>query len=319
VPDHGVTLTEGHILRHAPASGGLGREAALIDIAQDLLLRHLHDTGVLELFAFKGGTALRKLYAGAAGRFSTDLDFSVASSDDDPPSALSLLAEAIHGAVIGPFTYRVVWRNDKPTIEYHSSFGRTGTTLASKLDVGPPPWLALTRRCWVTVPIHNRYGGALPQLPVMDLGENIAEKVARLNRVSPPRDAYDLWWVSTTPGLHLDQRLVRRLAVLKCWVDLNGLHHGAVSWPTLPSASGFDPTRWTTPRRARDFDDDSIGLLTAPPPNLDDLGRQLAERYRWLVDLDSDERRVAAGNAADRGLVLRMLALLPGCRLTGCR
>lgn len=153
----------------------------------------------------------------------------------------------------------------------------------------------------------------------MDLGENIAEKVARLNRVSPPRDAYDLCWVSRTAGLALDQLLVRRLAVLKCWVDTHGLHVGDVSWPTLPHAGGFNVERGLTRRRARDFDDDSIGLLTAPPPNLDDLGRDLVDRYRWLGDLDRDELRVARGQAGDRRLVLRMLADLPGARMIGSR
>lgn len=56
-------LTKARVLRHAPTRGQ-GFEAALIDIAQDLLLRHLHDVGLLADLAFKGGTALRKLYAG---------------------------------------------------------------------------------------------------------------------------------------------------------------------------------------------------------------------------------------------------------------
>lgn len=43
-----IQLTEGYIVRHAPATGAQGREAALIDVAQDILLRHLSDTGVLE-------------------------------------------------------------------------------------------------------------------------------------------------------------------------------------------------------------------------------------------------------------------------------
>ena len=89
--DYQVRLTEGHVLRHAPAQSSQGRDAAVIDIAQDLLLRHLHDEGVLTLVAFKGGTALRKVYAGAAGRFSTDLDFSLAALDDDPSSVIGLL------------------------------------------------------------------------------------------------------------------------------------------------------------------------------------------------------------------------------------
>jgi hypothetical protein len=49
-----VRLTQGHVLRHAPAQSAQGRDAAVIDIAQDLLLRHLSERGVLTLVAFKG-------------------------------------------------------------------------------------------------------------------------------------------------------------------------------------------------------------------------------------------------------------------------
>jgi hypothetical protein len=76
--------------------------------------------------------------------------------------------------------------------------------LQSKIDVGPPPWLPPVSRSWVEVPIHDRYGGPLPSLLVVDLAENVAEKIARLNRRSPARDAYDLVWVVGTPGLDLD-------------------------------------------------------------------------------------------------------------------
>jgi len=63
---YAIRLTQGHVLRHAPAQSPQGRDAAVIDIAQDLLLRQLAEVGVLSLVAFKGGTALRKVYAGAA-------------------------------------------------------------------------------------------------------------------------------------------------------------------------------------------------------------------------------------------------------------
>lgn len=75
-------ITQGRLARHTPP-GPQGRYAALIDIAQDLLLARLHEQGVFEHLVFKGGTALRKLYAGNAGRFSTDLDFSVREPSDD--------------------------------------------------------------------------------------------------------------------------------------------------------------------------------------------------------------------------------------------
>jgi hypothetical protein len=65
-----ITVTVGWIARHTPKGAGAGgREAAILDIAQDLLLRELHETGALDALVFKGGTALRKLYAGNQGRF----------------------------------------------------------------------------------------------------------------------------------------------------------------------------------------------------------------------------------------------------------
>ena len=63
--EYDINIQPGHIARHTPRNAGAqGREAAVIDIAQDLLLRHLHDEGILDGVAIKGGTAIRKLYAG---------------------------------------------------------------------------------------------------------------------------------------------------------------------------------------------------------------------------------------------------------------
>jgi hypothetical protein len=41
------------------------------------------------------------VYAGAAGRFSTDPDFSVAKLDDEPGAVIPLLVDAIDGARLG--------------------------------------------------------------------------------------------------------------------------------------------------------------------------------------------------------------------------
>ena len=48
------------LARHAPQGPG-GRQAALIDIAQDLLLTRLYERGVFDHLLFKGGTALERL------------------------------------------------------------------------------------------------------------------------------------------------------------------------------------------------------------------------------------------------------------------
>ena len=80
-------ITTGWLARHTPQGPG-GRQAALIDIAQDLLLARLCERGVFDHLVFKGGTALRRLNA---GRFSTDLDFSVRNPDaPEVPSGLEV-------------------------------------------------------------------------------------------------------------------------------------------------------------------------------------------------------------------------------------
>ena len=101
-----ITLTVGWISRHTPPGAGVdGRDAAVIDIAQDLLLRDLHERGSLDALVFKSGTSLRKLYAGNQGRFSLDLDFSVADPTSDTDTVVLQLVSDIDGTSIGPFTY----------------------------------------------------------------------------------------------------------------------------------------------------------------------------------------------------------------------
>ena len=73
-----VGLTVGLVTRHFQGRAG-GWDPALLDIAQDHALCHLHEQGLFDMgLVFKGGTALRKCRAGAVGRFSTDLDFAAA-------------------------------------------------------------------------------------------------------------------------------------------------------------------------------------------------------------------------------------------------
>lgn len=270
------------------------------------------------MLAFKGGTALRKVYAGVGGRFSTDLDFSVASRTDAPDAVKALVEEAIDGKEIGPFRYGIQDKRGRAYITYESDLATDamGAVLSSKFDIGPPPWLPPTSRDWVHVPTHDRYGGPLPSLPVVRLEENVAEKIARLNRRTLARDAFDLIWIRTEPGVTLDPVLTRRLAVLKCWVDQHGLESANHRWISVDDAQPFDPAHWLRPRSAADFDDEHIGLLTTPPPDLDDLGATLGVHYGWLSDLDDDEQVVGRGIAGDRGLVLRLLGGLEGGRLS---
>lgn len=319
----GINITIGYVARHTPKQAGAqGRGAAIIDIAQDLLLRHLHEVGVLDALAFKGGTSLRKLYAGNEGRFSTDLDFSTVEIGADADDPLTELIAAIDGTTIGPFRYGVTERRGKWHLTYAHSLGGESGTLDSKLDLNPPPWLPPVRRGWVALPIHKQYGDPpLPELQVVQLEENLAEKISRLNRLTTARDMYDLAWAmdhASTTG-HLDPDLIRRLAVLKIWADTHALTAAGSHWRVTHSSSPFDPHSWLRDRsQGEEFDAEDIGALTVPAPSAKQLSDAVRGRFQFLADLDEDERVVARAHAGDRPLVLKMLAELPGGRLADC-
>ena len=233
--------------------------------------------------------------------------------DDDPEAVAELLRGEIDGHDIDGFRYFVNDHRGRAQVRYETPFGGVGN-LTTKLDIGPAPWLPPDERGWVRLPVHAAYD-LPPAIPVMSLAENMAEKIARLTRRTPARDVYDLAWIcSTSPHSGFDRVLVRRLAVLKNWVDQHGLSSPPAAWRPVTGAIPYDPGRWQTTRRAADFDEDSIGILAVLPPSLDALGDQLRMHFGFLADLDGTERRIVAGGAGSRNLVLEALSSLPGSR-----
>jgi len=304
-------LTAGYVARHVPPSSAFGTDIAVLDIAQDFLLAHLEEAGVFsELVVFKGGTALRKFFAGAEGRFSTDLDLASVEVEVDRREVARLIAE--HATVtLGPFRFEAGESRDRWHVRVRSEFGNPPVTM--KLEVGPPCWLRPEDRSFVETPTQARYGFTLPRIPVMRLEEILAEKIARLARSSTARDAYDLVWArSTSPHSQFSTELARRLAIMKVWVDNHGL---AGAWSPALSPRPFDPDAWFSPRDR--WDDEQIGLLAHPPPRLEDLERDLAACYGWLRELAGDEARWAAAHPGSRGEIIAAIRALDGGALSG--
>jgi predicted nucleotidyltransferase component of viral defense system len=289
-----------------------------VDIAQDLLLRDLSKKGFLTSVAIKGGTALRKLYAGNEGRFSLDLDFALVNMAQRREDVSLDLVAAVQGLRLGPFTYGVKERRGKWSITFESPFVRE-STLATKLDFSAACWLAPIERRWVPMPVHQCYGGELPAIQTVRLEENIAEKIARLNRVTTARDMYDLAWIATQSQLWnaLDKALIRRLAVLKIWSDAHGVHATEAQWGPAHTQHAFDPDVWLRSRSEDEFDMQDIGALAVPVPTAKELSSTISSSYAFLHDLDAQETRVACADARDRSLVLKLLEDLPGHRLAG--
>ena len=182
-------ITEGHLVRHYQGVKG-GRDAALLDIAQDHALHLLHEAGLFNRgLVFKGGTALRKFRAGNAGGFSTDLDFAAPGED----LALAVL-EALDGAEFDGFAFTVENLGDdgrRGDLIVQTPFGRP--QLGAKVELARHA-LSLDAEVLnaVRLPIHDRYDFTMPPTPVVRVEEAVAEKLARYRRVSLARDLYDL-------------------------------------------------------------------------------------------------------------------------------
>ena len=277
-------ITEGHLARHYQGVRG-GRDAALLDIAQDHALHLIHDTELFERgLVFKGGTALRKYRAGNAGRFSTDLDFAA----PDEEVALAAL-QALDGVEVDGFTF---------AIENLGGDGRRGDLmvdtplgrpqLGAKIELARHP-LSLEPEMLdpVRLPIHDRYDFLLPPTPVVRVEEAVSEKLARYRRVSLARDLYDLQWFATSGAL--DISLIRRLWVLKVYRDVVVDGRG-----TKP----VEPQEILKPRDEREFRREDIGYLTRPV-RLAEWIAIIRSRYAFLAHLDADEQRWAQCNERD--------------------
>lgn len=288
-------LTDGHVARHYQGVKG-GRDAALLDIAQDFALHHLHEQGLFERdLVFKGGTALRKFRAGSAGRFSTDLDFSA----PDEAVALDVL-QALDGVDVDGFRFAITNMGDdgrRGDLRVETPFGTPD--IGAKLELSRHG-LSLPAEVIEQVHqvVHGRYGFALPALPVVRMEEAIAEKLARYRRVSLARDLYDLAWFAEAGAL--DDPLVRQLWVLKAYRDVVVDGRGI---------KPLDPEEILADREVADFDREDIGYPTKPV-DMPKWIRQVQTRYAFLRDLTPDELRWCACNARDRHEVEQILSNL---------
>lgn len=297
-------LTKGHLFRHAPAKSSAGLEAAVIDVAQDFMLTHLAQIGILKNLVIKGGTGLRKFYAGNAGRFSTDLDFALSDYNLQIDQVQEQLFNAINNHENEYFTYAVTEHRGRLVIEYKTDFIET-FSLSTKIDIAPTVWIKPQLMNWVHVPIHQNYGFELPPIQVINLWENMAEKIARLNRRLLARDIYDLVWIAkTSPYSAFNKDSVRNLAVLKIWVDQFSLSSSTQSWGTTFHARDYNKNQWSNVLNPKEIADEQIGLLTTPAPQLAQLAQDLYQYYGFLANLTQEENSIVSNKSSAKKMVI---------------
>ncbi len=268
-------------------------DPALLDVAQDYALKFLHDEGLFDRgVVLKGGTSLRKLRVGNAGRFSTDLDFAV----PDVGTA-ELLLDSIDGAELFDVRFSLSDREAlRAKLLVETPLGRP--QIPARIEISLRPlWLATALMIPVALPVHAGYEFTLPPIPAPALEESLSEKLAAWRRRRKIRDLYDLDLFGRGG---LDQALIRCLLVLKVWHDVvdDGLGVGP-----------FDPAEIVADIDVRGLPSEDIGLLTQPVDPVAWLARVRA-RYGFLTQLDDAEERVARCSPADRYEVSQLIAAL---------
>lgn len=237
-------MIERRLVQWYAADGGVDLDIAEREIVLAYALRILSDHGLLRQLAFKGGTAIRKLYLGATGRFSLDLDFT-AISDLEPDALVLDVAGLLHQQTYYGITFTV------PSPDYYATEDSCGAEVTYRHD-----WVSAGRfglqisfraRPLLPVrlaPLHReRYFDWMeitpPDVPALDLHEVIGEKIRAAAQRTRVRDLYDLYQLARQP---YDRARVRRIAVIKCWETrypfdpvafLDSLGQGKYDWPDL--------------------------------------------------------------------------------------
>jgi len=278
-------LPQPRVQRYAVESGLRDIMIAEKEVVLTYLLQLLSERAILDRFAFKGGTCLRKMVIGSQGRFSTDLDFTGLKEHDHEAVILDMMAafdepyQGIQFAIADDSYYETTdglsW-GVNPTYAHHwNDSGESEIRL--QISMRETPTLAPERR----VQCPQSYFGLLPfapaELACLALPEILAEKIRACYQRNKARDIYDLGTFATRP---LDQPLIRRLVVLKLW----------------QARDTFDPERLLRKfEDGRAFDWDDLNQLVRRTLAVDrnKIIADCVRGYRFLLDLTEEERQLA--------------------------
>ena len=278
-------LTRPQVQRFAAESGLRDIMIAEKEIVLTYLLQLLAERGLLEQFAFKGGTCLRKMILGSRGRFSTDLDFTSLEPHDHEDVILEIMQAfetpfhgikfAIHDDSYYEADDGISW-GVNPT--YQHDWNSSGDSeIKVQISRRETPTLATELRAQC----DQSYFKVLPFKPVevacLQLVELLAEKLRAGYQRNKARDIYDLALFATRP---LDQDLLRPLVVLKLW----------------QAHDRFDPEKLIakfSDLGAFDWGDLAQLMRHGQPPNSEKMMKDCATGYSFLTKLTADEKALA--------------------------
>jgi predicted nucleotidyltransferase component of viral defense system len=266
---------------YARNSGLQDKLVAERDVVLTYALRALLDAGVMNHLAFKGGTCLRNLNFGSAGRFSEDLDFTLATQEEADDVLIQLVEVFNREHHDIAFSLDEYYKTDDDTsfggdVLYRHAWNDAGrfrlqVSLRERATL-PLVFTALKRQAYFS---HLEF--ELFEVQSLQAIELIAEKVRAAFQRAKVRDLYDLHRFATTP---FHGKLLRRLTVLKLW----------------QTRDCFDPEAFFRKLRSSAYDWDDIRRLVRASERIEpgEILESVEDRFATLRELTDLEQQVIA-------------------------
>lgn len=277
-------MIEKRLVQWYASNAGVDLDIAEREIILTYVLHILDESGLLAHLAFKGGTAIRKIFLGRSGRFSLDLDFT-AIGELTPETLIVELVDLLHNHTRHGLSFIIPGSDYYVTddasacgaeVTYHHDWvtaGRFGVQISFR---------ALPALAVRSMPLHQeRYFEWMaitpPQVPTLDLHEVIAEKIRAAVQRSRVRDLYDLYQLGRHP---YRRELVRQIAVIKCW----------------ETNYTFDPAAFLASLSERNYDWADLNRLVRRDQLVaaDEIIQGVQRDYAFLNQLTVEEAQLAA-------------------------
>ncbi|WP_374312876.1 nucleotidyl transferase AbiEii/AbiGii toxin family protein [Dongia sp.] len=278
-------ITETNLRKLPGHTGARSFENVATDVLLTYLLQLFEERGIAKYLAFKGGTMLRKMVFGPAGRLSTDLDFTALPDVDRDDLSL-----ALRESFIDPFHDISFEVNDKR--DWYETEDGCAVTPKCSYPANPNGQLIKIqvsfRERTILPPVKKAqilpdpYLKAITEFTPCEVlclqdEEVIAEKIRAGHQRAQVRDLYDLHKIGSR---QMDQALVRSLATAKLWKSDKGQLNYAEFKANIENGRNYDQA-------------DLLNLLPrGQSVNLAEMTEGVIRNFRFLGEITAEEKAV---------------------------
>jgi predicted nucleotidyltransferase component of viral defense system len=274
-------MIEKRLVQWYASSSGVDLDIAEREIVLTYVLQVFHDAGLLSPLAFKGGTAIRKIFLGNQGRFSMDLDFTMLEEINQEEFILAIVStlhDHEHYGIhfnINPEDYYANPDSCGAVVTYRHEWADNGK-FSIQVSFRAKPILPIQASALIQERYFQWLGIDVPVIPTLDLHEIIGEKIRASAQRRRVRDLYDLYQFAS---VKFERNRVRRIAIMKCW----------------ETGYAFSPETFLTSLPDQHYDWADLERLVKKSRLLTpaEVFGKVQQDYHFLTEMDQDERILA--------------------------